>query len=375
MVRSILGSCLAAILFVACNSSSSAVPAQSAAVSPPMVGVTRVDTTSILKLLKKNVRIGSTVDPSNGDTGPRSLALATQSSGKIETGDLAICNFANSSGQAGKGTTVELLPSTAGSKPSTFVQSQDIEGCDGAAIVAGDEVYVGGLTSKKVVVVGGNGRIGTTLKWPADPLSISYGPPPPGTAGLYSPYFVFVGDMEKGAIVNFSLGGYGTGLITRVVRGFAANGKRGWGALGPSGLAYNSTNGTLYVVDGPDDSVVAISNAPNLVAKDEIVVQKGGEKFKCKHPKKTCAKVVYSGPPLDKPFGEALLPNGNLIVANTDNNKLVELTPTGKVLDTKTIDNGRSPAIFALWAVGTSDYDTALFYTDINSNTVQELTQ
>ena len=33
------------------------------------------DTTSILKLLTKDVTIGSTVDPANGDTGPRAVTV------------------------------------------------------------------------------------------------------------------------------------------------------------------------------------------------------------------------------------------------------------------------------------------------------------
>jgi hypothetical protein len=53
----------------------------------------------------------------------------------------------------------------------------------------------------------------------------------------------------------------------------------------------------------------------------------------------------------------------------------VELTPTGKVLDTKVIDKSTNGHIFGLLATGTSDSDTALFYTDIETNTLQELKQ
>jgi hypothetical protein len=61
----------------------------------------------------------------------------------------------------------------------------------------------------------------------------------------------------------------------------------------------------------------------------------------------------------------------NLIVANAlGSNELIELTPTGQVLDTKVVDKGSSPAIFGLWAIGTDDNNTPLFYADTNSNTV-----
>jgi hypothetical protein len=129
-------------------------------------------------------------------------------------------------------------------------------------------------------------------------------------------------------------------------------------------------------VDGVDNTVVAVSNASNLLHKDEIAVQPGGKTFKCTDPKKTCATLVYSGSPLNAPVASALLPNGNLIVANTKGgNKLVELTPTGKILATKTIDTSTTAHVFGLLATGTSDSNTALFYTDTKTNTLQELKQ
>jgi hypothetical protein len=46
---------------------------------------------------------------------------------------------------------------------------------------------------------------------------------------------------------------------------------------------------------------------------------------------------------------------------------------TGKILDTKTLDNNKTADVFGLLATGTSDSDTVLFYTDIATNTLQEL--
>jgi hypothetical protein len=169
---------------------------------------------------------------------------------------------------------------------------------------------------------------------------------------------------------------------TQVITGFGINKGSGWSVLGPSGIQYNGTrtgnlcNDTLYIVDGVNNTVVAVSNASNLLQKDEIVVQPGGKKFKCAHPKATCATLVYSGSPLNAPVASALLPNGNLIVANSQGgNKLVELTPTGKVLGTKAIDKSTIAHVFGLLATGTSDSNTVLFYTDTKTNTLRELEQ
>jgi hypothetical protein len=141
-----------------------------------------------------------------------------------------------------------------------------------------------------------------------------------------------------------------------------------------SGFCGNKAD-VLYVVDGACDAVVAISHASTLLVKDEITIQPGCTKFTCKYPSSTCATLVKAGSPLNNPVAQTLLPNGNLIVANTGNNTLIEMTPKGKVLDTEVVDTSQTPGIFGLAAIGTKDSNTALFYTDTNTNTLQELEQ
>jgi hypothetical protein len=82
------------------------------------------------------------------------------------------------------------------------------------------------------------------------------------------------------------------------------------------------------------------------------------------------------GSPLNAPVASALLPNGNLIVANTKGgNTLVEMTPSGTILATKKIDSSSTAHIFGLLATGKTDSDTVLYYTDTGTNTLQELQQ
>jgi hypothetical protein len=116
----------------ACNGGS-AVPSASSATGTGMTpyaarGASPDDSTSILKKLTKDVVIGSTVDPTNGDMGPRGLSLVKTNYG-LKKGQLAVCNFEDSTGTAGNGTTVEILGPQTGSKPTTFVQSSQIQGC------------------------------------------------------------------------------------------------------------------------------------------------------------------------------------------------------------------------------------------------------
>ncbi|HEY2553986.1 MAG TPA: hypothetical protein VGI15_01945 [Candidatus Cybelea sp.] len=365
----------------ACNGSS-AVPS-GAAGSPAAAGVGSIvpnDTTSILKKLTKDVEIGSTIDPKNGDRGPRAITLVRSTFG-LKKGQLLVCNFDNSAGSAGKGTTIEAFDPTPHSKAATFTQSPKIQGCDGDAITAANKVYGAGMLSGLVSQFDQTGSLKNSYH---SHLEAPFADADAFCGEAYAPEDIYIGDSKTGAVIKLSFLPVTSGRVrmVEVIAGFGLNKGSGWSVLGPSGIQYNSTrtgslcNDTLYVVDGADNTIGAVSNASSLLEKDEIVVQPGGKKFKCAHPQATCATLVYSGAPLNAPVASALLPNGNLIVANTKGgNKLVELTPTGKVLATKTIDTSTTAHIFGLLATGTSDSDTVLFYTDTGTNTLQELEQ
>jgi len=338
------------------------------------------DSISILKKLTKDVEIGSTVDPKNGDMGPRAISLARATFG-LKKGQLVVCNFDDSAGTVGKGTTIEVLNPDPHSKPVTFTQSGKLEGCDGDAITATNQVYGAGLVSGLVSRFNQDGQL---EKSHGSPVEAPFADADAFCGEAYAPEDIYIGDSKTGSVVKLAFVPVSSGNVrlTQVITGFGINKGSGWSVLGPSGIQYNSQktgslcNDTLYIVDGVDNTVVAVSNASNLLEKNEIVVQPGGKKFKCAHPTKTCATLVYSGAPLTAPVASALLPNGNLIVANTQGgNTLVELTPAGKILDTKTIDTSTTADVFGLLATGTSDSNTVLFYTDTKTNTLQELEQ
>jgi hypothetical protein len=352
-----------------------------AAFVPGASSVVPNDTTSILKKLTKDVEIGSTVDPKNGDTGPRAISLVRATFG-LKKGQMLVCNFDDSAGTVGKGTTIEVLDPDPHSKPATFTQSSKIEGCDGDTVTATNQVYATALVSGLVSQFTQVGKLNESYR---SHFQAPFADADAFCGEAYAPEDVYVSDSKTGSITKLSflpVGRSGKVKMTQVISGFGAGKGSGWSTLGPSGIQYNSVktgtrcNDTLYIVDGVDNTVVAISNASSLLEKDEIVVQPGGKKFKCLHAKFTCATLVYSGSPLDAPVASALLPNGNLIVANTQGgNKLVEMTPTGQILDTKTIDTSSTAHVFGLLATGTSDSDTVLFYTDTETNTLQELEQ
>ena len=333
------------------------------------------DTTSILKKLTKDVVIGSSIDPGNGDKAPRAISVASGSRGLLQKGQLLVCNFDDKTGAAGAGTTIELLDPKPHSKPTRFVQSDAIQGCDGDAITHSFDIFGSGLTSHDVVDFNAEAKAvrtysGSPFKSPlSDAFAFALGP--------YEPSYVFASDAARGSIISISEGFYGDGKALEVADGFAADKSKSGAELGPSGLQYNQASDTLYIVDSITNTVVAFEHASELLVRDEIVVQPGGKKFKCKHKPVTCGKLIYAGSPLDAPMASALLPNGNLIVANTGGtaNTLVELTPAGQILDTKVVDKNSTQVVFGLMATGTNDSDTALLFTDTNTNDVQELKQ
>jgi hypothetical protein len=363
----------------ACGGNTAVPTGASQVFAPGAASIVPDDNTSILKKLTQNVVIGSTVDATNGDKGPRALALV-RSTFVLKAGQLLVCNFENSAGAAGKGSTIEVLNPKAHSKPVTFTQNSKIEGCDGDTITESNQVWGTGMLSGFVSQFDQSGSLqksySTDIQAPLADADAFCGLP-------YAPEDIYVSDSKTGAVVKVAFVSVsGKTKITQVISGFAVNKGTGWSVLGPSGMQYDShrtgslCNDTLYIVDGVTNTVVAVSTASQLLEKNEIVVQPGGKTFKCVHPESTCAKLVHSGSPLNGPEASALLPNGNLIIANTKGgNKLVEMTPTGRVLATKTISTGTTAHVFGLVATGTGDSDTALFYTDTGTNTLHELKQ
>jgi hypothetical protein len=314
------------------------------------------DTRSILKELSKDVVIGSTVDAKNGDEGPRAIYIVPDSQGILTKGQLLVCNFEDSAGVPGNGTTIEALNPRPSSAPVRFFQNNAIEGCDGDAIFHSGTVYGAGITSGKIAVISKKGTLVKTYS--GKTVTAPFSDTAATTGQSFSPLYLY----------------YGNGLAIQVAKGFGVS-DDSQGELAPSGLQYDSGLDTLYIVDGVTNTIVAFSNSSKLLDKDEIIVKPGGKRFECKYPKTTCATLVYSGSPLDAPMASALLPNGNLIVANTQGtaNTLVELTPAGQVLDTEVVDTSSTQGVFGLVAGGTKDSNTVLFYTDTNTNTVHEL--
>lgn len=353
--------------------------------------------TSVLKSLKKQVTIGSTVDPTNGDVNPYGLTL----SGKT----LYICNFNNSANVQGTGTSIVTLATKPGSSPKHFAADNSLLGCSAlAANKSKTTVYATGALAPALDVYctnanacGGVGKLTKSItgKNVVRPWGAAWAVP----SGIYeyASKALFISDATKGTILLAvsCAGGGGTCTtpMTPVVTGFKVNHGKPGSILGPSGLAFDPKNcvkiganqacGTLYVVDGANNTIVAIHNAMNLRKAKSITVGKGGKTFG--GPDKSWASLLFSGKPLKGPISSALFANGNLVVGNTTEpagtNSLIEIAPPkcpavpckpGAVVDRVNVDKGAAGALFGI-VVGGSKKSPVLYFNDDNANNVQAL--
>ena len=121
--------------------------------------------------------------------------------------------------------------------------------------------------------------------------------------------------------------------------------------IGPTGDAL-AGNGTLYVADTLDNTVVAVANATGRT----FAVDRG--------------RVVSTGKELDGPLGVALAPDGDVLVANGGNGDVVEVSPSGsQVAETEATTAGAG----ALFGLGVSLGGKSLYFVNDAANTLRLL--
>ena len=326
------------------------------------------DHTSLLKMLKKQVVIGSTVDPISGDGNPYGLTVSPTTSGRVRRGDLLICNFNAKSNVQGTGESVVALSPAPGSKPRRVAHGKELKGCDALAIGSDLKLWASVMVANDNPVISTDGKVVQNLKGKPynQPWGQIYAQPKGGGEAVY-----YESNAGNGSIVRIGATSFAT---TVIATGFPVNHGVPGTALAPSGLAYDSAVDTLYFADGMNDTLVAIKNVSKIGTKG-IKASKNGMSFS--GPDAADARIVKAGKPFNGPLSTALLPNGNIIVGNTLNpdgkNLMIEVTPSGKILDVRNVDKGAAGALFGIVATGSSDADTKIYFNDDNANNLQVL--
>jgi hypothetical protein len=364
-LRIVAGAALAAVMASGCggHGGSPMVPSATAPVAP-MVG----QNVSILKMLGRQVVIGSTVDPKLHQLNPYGLDVAKSTAGLFTKGDLAVCNFNAKSNVQGTGYTIVALHPAPGSKPRFVSSDKTLLGCNALALGPGDDIWAAAFAANDNPVISPAGKLEVNIKGkPFDrPFGQTYAQPAKGSPSFYE------SNAGDGAIVRINLAGAFTYDV--IAKGFAINHGQPGGILGPSGLQFDAAKDTLYIVDGTNDTVVAFSQVTTIKAGG-IIVQPGGKTFK--GPFAARARLVYAGAPLNGSISSALLFNGNLVIGNTGDpngkNLMVELSPAGKLLDVRNVDRGAAGSIFGMVATGTNAANAKLYYNNDNNNDLRVL--
>jgi hypothetical protein len=309
--------------------------------------------------------IGSTVDTASGDQNPYGLAIAPVTAGLLTAGDLVVCNFNDAANVQGNGTTLEILHPTPGSTPARMVQDANLKGCAGVAMAADDAPWTAAYSSNLAPFYSPAGVLEKTLA--GGPWSGPWGEVFATASGeTGTPSFV-TSNATSGTLVRVDVDGT---TFTTIVTGFTLNaGAAPGNILGAAGLSYDSTTDTLFVVDSNANRVVAFAGYSTL-GENAVVVQADGS---FSGPSAASARVVFAGAPLNAPIGAARLFDGDLVVGNTGDNVLVEISPEGQLVATQNLDTGPAGALFGIAVTGTDAKTTRIYFVDDNDNTVKVL--
>lgn len=371
------GALLAALVVAACSGSHSSIPAATNVGTPMQTresGPPQPDKGGgLLHQLKRQVVIGSTIDGTYGQLNPYGLTVAPSTAGAFTKGDLAVCNFNNNSNVQGTGYTIVALHPKPGSTPTLVAADPTtLTGCNALALAPDDTIWAAAFSSNDNPIFSSSGTLLTNLSGSPfnHPFGQTYAQPKHGSAAFYE------SNAGDGSIVRISV----PSLTTEVVAtGFPVNGGPPGSILGPSGLQYEQRHDTLFVVDGQNNSVTAISKVSELHGGCLKVLTgrqfAGGMKFAGHCGSR--ARVLYSGPPLNGPISSALLFNGSLVIGNTldpdGKNLMVELNPGGHVMDVRNVDTGAAGALFGMVATGNNASNLKVYFNDDNDNNLQVL--
>jgi hypothetical protein len=342
---------------------------------------------SILSQLATITAIGSTVDPLVPAGGnPYGLTIAPVSSGLIAQGDLLVCNFDDTATE-GTGTTLIGLHPTAGAQPYNIAQSTSLQGCNALAVLPDDSIAAAAYSSNTLPLVSASGTV--AMPFAQEPFAQPWGAAYVAATGT-TPAALYVTNVGTGpgtaSIDRIELNGDAPSSFTEIAKGFCGAGSPGM-IYAPSGLTYDASIDTLYVVDTSSYSVVALSNV-SAIGADGVVVNGtcGGSTptpaLQFSGPQAASARVIASGGQFNSPISAALLMDGDLIVGNGDidspptPNLAFEISPNiGFVGQPIQLDKGNPGALFGIAATTDGNGHQIIYFNDDNTNMVNVLTQ
>ena len=337
----------------------------------------------------------TTTVPANGDVNPYGIVFAPRSVGRLVRGDILVSNFNNSMNAQGTGTTIDEITPGGTLRLFAAINAAKLPGpCPGGiglstALVALRDGYVivGSLPTEDgtsatakagcLLVLNSFGRVvetiaGSPINGPWDMTAVDRG----------SSATLFVANVLNGTVkADGATVDHGTVVrielrlrrgsmpfptaINVIGTGFAERTDPSALVVGPTGVAIAAGNGfrggfghdagdrgTLYVADTVNSRIAAIPNAMRRMTP----FSGGGQ-------------TVSMGLALNGPLGLTFAPGGDLIAANGGDGNLVEVTPSGNQVATKTVDSTGAGALFGLVAAR----HTGVYFVDDADNTLRLL--
>lgn len=348
---------------------------------------------SILSMLSPTTitTIGSTADPIEHGNNPYGLAIAPVTSGLVTAGDLIVCNFNDGATQTeGQGTTIVGLHPTAGATPYRIAQSASLQGCNALAALPDGSISAAALSANQNPLVSPSGAVATPFS--ADTFAGPWGEAYVAANGQ-NPAALYVSNVD-GTIDRITLDGDAQTGFTQIVQGFCGSGQPG-SIYAPSGLTYDPSVDTLYVIDTSSYSVIALANVSSIGASGVMVAGQCGSPATApptptptfSGPSAASARVIAHGAPLFAPLSAALLADGDLIVTNSDidipsgqmPNLATEVSPVlpgGFVGQPVQLDTSGTPgALFGVVATVDAQGNQIIYFNDDNTNSVMKMTQ
>lgn len=321
--------------------------------------------------LHHSTTIGSTVDPVNGDQNPYGLAIANATTSRITKGDLLACNFNDKANIQGNGTTIEVLHPFAGAKPRRLVADRSLKGCAAIALGPRNDIWAAAYTANDNPIVSPDGQVVTALR--GGPWHGPFGQAFSARAGPFGVAAFYESNALDGSIIRINIHSNGF-TFDKIVAGPDVNHGVPGSILAPSGLTYDSARDTLYIIDGNDlGRVYAISHVSLVRPNGIIVSSKTDQCFF--GPDARYGRQVYHGAPLNAPISADLLYNGDLVLGNTFDNRLIQLSPSGRVMGVMNVDSGPPGALFGIAVQGTNADNTRIYFNDDNDNSIKVLSR
>jgi hypothetical protein len=314
--------------------------------------------------------------PQNGDVNPYGVTIVPKTlaaGGGLQPGDILVSNFNNNQNLQGTGSTIVRI-TRAGSVSTFYTSSSAQTGLSAAlGVLTNGVVLIGNLpTADGTSATVSAGQIGVLDRFgdfvgTIGSLATVDGPwsmavYDTGSAGVGTAH-VFLSNVLSGVIsrfdINYSNSGISAGAVI-LANGFSHRADPAALELGPSGLAYDAVHNLLFVASSSDNAIYQIPNAATAGSAQ------------------TATLLFQDLTHLHGPLNLGILPNGHLLVANSDGSnadpnqpsELVEYTAAGVFVGQMPMDPNNGGA-FGL-AVNNMGWGTfQLAAVDDNANTLK----